>query len=124
MMSAIPDLLFTVTRTTPSLLIFTVMVAGMVICFRRWHLGPGARLAGIGFAIAALNSLGSTLVSYVIPMRTSFNDPEGNILFHVYITLPTLVALVAFSLIVAGLRSTLQELSHFRHGVLRDAEEL
>lgn len=123
-MSSIPDWIYALNRFAHGSLIFATFVWGAIVCFRRWHVCSGARLAGVGFVIAALNTAASQLFALFLSRILNSDANDSPMLWlNVYSAVTTLLHVGSFALIVLGLRSALVDVAKFREGVLRPADD-
>ena len=98
-------------------LIAAVQVAGLVVTLRRWHLGPAARLAAVGFGLLLLGTVGNQILFNVVPALFSASD-GGTLPFlriAAVLSFGFLLNAAAMTLIVLGLRSALTTAARAGH---------
>ena len=107
--------LYSVVNFAGSSLVVAAYVAGLVITFRRWHLGAGARLAAIGFALLVFTLVGN-LIFYSL-QGFIFSGSSDDALFLRLAAVGALTALLSAAgvvLVVLGLRTALVEITRLR----------
>lgn len=100
--------LFEIAHSAAQIVLFSLHVAGFVVCLRRWHVAPGTHWAAAGFAALIVNSLlnfGVRVLFAFFPINSGTAALSIGEVFQLFSVVSQLIAIGGSLCLVWGLRS-------------------